>query len=108
MLQLTVFSLYAAISVGLTASELLKNLTKLSKNHLPKELVQQIENVAAAFGKVSFPTPVVVVVSYSVSAAVPAIAAAAAAAAERACRDSATAAMHEVQFAPYERLGFRV
>ncbi|OEH79442.1 tfiih basal transcription factor complex helicase xpb [Cyclospora cayetanensis] len=50
--QLTVFSLYAAISVGLTASELLTNLNKLSKNILPKELVQQIQNVSAAFGKV--------------------------------------------------------
>ncbi|CRG97383.1 DNA repair helicase RAD25, putative [Plasmodium gallinaceum] len=50
--QLTIFSLYAAISVGITLDELLINLDKFSKNVLPKELVHNITKSAESFGKV--------------------------------------------------------
>ncbi|EDL42377.1 DNA repair helicase, putative [Plasmodium vivax] len=49
--QLTIFSLYAAISVGITLDELLVNLDKFSKNFLPNELVQNITKSAESFGK---------------------------------------------------------
>ncbi|SCM03373.1 DNA repair helicase RAD25, putative [Plasmodium chabaudi adami] len=50
--QLTIFSLYAAISVGITLDELLLNLDKFSKNVLPSELVYSITKSAESFGKV--------------------------------------------------------
>lgn len=50
--QLTIFSLYAAISVGITLDELLLNLDKFSKNILPSELVYSIKKSAESFGKV--------------------------------------------------------
>ncbi|EAA15889.1 RepB-related [Plasmodium yoelii yoelii] len=50
--QLTIFSLYAAISVGITLDELLLNLDKFSKNILPSELVYSITKSAESFGKV--------------------------------------------------------
>ncbi|KAI4838011.1 TFIIH basal transcription factor complex helicase XPB subunit [Plasmodium brasilianum] len=49
--QLTIFSLYAAISVGITLDELLINLDKFSKNILPNELVHNITKSAESFGK---------------------------------------------------------
>ncbi|SBT76200.1 DNA repair helicase RAD25, putative [Plasmodium ovale] len=49
--QLTIFSLYAAISVGITLDELLINLDKFSKNYLPNELVHNITKSAESFGK---------------------------------------------------------
>ncbi|KYN99745.1 putative DNA repair helicase RAD25 [Plasmodium gaboni] len=50
--QLTIFSLYAAISVGITLDELLINLDKFSKNVLPNELICNITKSAESFGKV--------------------------------------------------------
>lgn len=50
--QLTIFSLYAAISVGITLDELLINLDKFSKNVLPNELISNITKSAESFGKV--------------------------------------------------------
>ncbi|GAW80069.1 DNA repair helicase RAD25 [Plasmodium gonderi] len=49
--QVTIFSLYAAISVGITLDELLINLDKFSKNSLPDELVHNIKKSAESFGK---------------------------------------------------------
>ncbi|VWU48077.1 DNA repair helicase RAD25, putative [Hepatocystis sp. ex Piliocolobus tephrosceles] len=50
--QITIFSLYAAISVGITLDELLINLDKFSKNYMPNELVGNIKKSAESFGKV--------------------------------------------------------
>lgn len=50
--QVTVFSLYTAISVGLSFDELLSNLNKFSKNIVPEELKELILGTASAFGKV--------------------------------------------------------
>ncbi|XP_952567.1 DNA repair helicase, putative [Theileria annulata] len=50
--QVTVFSLYTAVSVGLSFEELLNNLNKFSKNELPKKLKESILNTSSAFGKI--------------------------------------------------------
>ncbi|PHJ22690.1 dna repair helicase [Cystoisospora suis] len=50
--QITIFSLYAGISIGLTCDDMLHNLEKFSKNYIPEDLVEQIQKVASAFGKV--------------------------------------------------------
>ncbi|KAK2195365.1 bifunctional Helicase superfamily 1-2 [Babesia duncani] len=50
--QVTVFSLYTAISVGLTVDELLNNLSKFAKNTLPTRLRDAIVSIASAFGKI--------------------------------------------------------
>ncbi|UKK02292.2 DNA repair helicase [Theileria orientalis] len=50
--QVTVFSLYTAVSVGLTIDELLNNLNKFSKNVLPPKLKDAILNTASSFGKI--------------------------------------------------------
>eukprot|EP00916_Digyalum_oweni_P009605 GHVL01016191.1.p1 GENE.GHVL01016191.1~~GHVL01016191.1.p1 ORF type:complete len:850 (-),score=205.58 GHVL01016191.1:229-2778(-) len=41
--KITIFSLYAAISIGLMPEEIIKTLNMLSKNELPKDLTKQIE-----------------------------------------------------------------
>ncbi|KFG54470.1 TFIIH basal transcription factor complex helicase XPB subunit [Toxoplasma gondii FOU] len=50
--QITIFSLYAGISIGLSCEDMLLNLEKFSKNAIPEDLVVQIQKVASAFGKV--------------------------------------------------------
>ncbi|GBE60912.1 DNA repair helicase [Babesia ovata] len=50
--QVTVFSLYTAVSVGLTVEELLVNLNKFSKNKIPGKLKDSIIKTASAFGKI--------------------------------------------------------
>ncbi|EDO08559.1 DNA repair helicase rad25 family protein [Babesia bovis T2Bo] len=50
--QITVFSLYTAVSVGLTVEELLTNLNKFSKNEIPKKVKDSIVTTASAFGKI--------------------------------------------------------
>ncbi|GFE55061.1 DNA repair helicase [Babesia ovis] len=50
--QITVFSLYTAVSVGLTVEELLLNLNKFSKNKIPNKLRDSIIKTASAFGKI--------------------------------------------------------
>eukprot|EP00922_Rhytidocystis_sp_ex-Travisia-forbesii_P024731 GHVS01036288.1.p1 GENE.GHVS01036288.1~~GHVS01036288.1.p1 ORF type:complete len:908 (+),score=114.28 GHVS01036288.1:19-2742(+) len=50
--QITVFSLYAGLSVGLSVGDLLSNLNKFSKNELPEELIATIKRNAEVFGKV--------------------------------------------------------
>ncbi|AFZ79027.1 rad25/xp-B DNA repair helicase, putative [Theileria equi strain WA] len=50
--QVTVFSLYTAISVGLSFDELLSNLNKFSKNIVPEELKESILSTASSFGKI--------------------------------------------------------
>ncbi|MES1921233.1 hypothetical protein MHBO_002791, partial [Bonamia ostreae] len=50
--KITPFSLYAAISVGLTCPEILAALRKLSKNELAPELVTDILNETAKCGKI--------------------------------------------------------
>eukprot|EP00922_Rhytidocystis_sp_ex-Travisia-forbesii_P024726 GHVS01036283.1.p1 GENE.GHVS01036283.1~~GHVS01036283.1.p1 ORF type:complete len:873 (+),score=83.29 GHVS01036283.1:158-2620(+) len=50
--QITVFSLYAGLSVGLSIDDLLSNLNKFSKNELPEELIETIKRNADVFGKV--------------------------------------------------------
>lgn len=52
--QITIFSLYAGISIGLTCDDMLHNLEKFSKNYIPEDLVEQIQKVASAFGKVCY------------------------------------------------------
>lgn len=46
------FSLYAAVSVGLLADDLIRNLDKFSKNIFPKALEQLIIRAAKSFGQV--------------------------------------------------------
>ncbi|CBZ53904.1 hypothetical protein NCLIV_036860 [Neospora caninum Liverpool] len=50
--QITIFSLYAGISIGLSCEDMILNLEKFSKNAIPEDLVVQIQKVASAFGKV--------------------------------------------------------
>ncbi|GIX63591.1 DNA repair helicase RAD25, putative [Babesia caballi] len=50
--QVTVFSLYTAISVGLRVEELLINLNKFAKNAIPAKLKDSIILTASAFGKI--------------------------------------------------------
>lgn len=50
--QITVFSLYTAVSVGLTVEELLINLKKFAKNKIPAKLKESIVKTASAFGKI--------------------------------------------------------
>ena len=49
---LTVHSLYAAISVGLTAQDIIRGLDKFLKTPLPRDVRESIENSTKRFGKV--------------------------------------------------------
>lgn len=49
--QITVFSLYAAISLGMSASEILDNLKKFAKNELDSKLSDYITNHGSRIGK---------------------------------------------------------
>ena len=49
--QITVFSLYAAISLGMTSEEILESLHKFSKNELDKKLTEYISLHGARIGK---------------------------------------------------------
>ena len=50
--QLTVHSLYAAVSVGLTPEDILRTLSKLSKTSIPEGMRQLIINSGRHYGKV--------------------------------------------------------
>ncbi|CEM05451.1 unnamed protein product [Vitrella brassicaformis CCMP3155] len=50
--QLTVFSLYAAVSVGISAEQILSTLEKFCKHEVPKELRSIVMQYGEAFGKV--------------------------------------------------------
>eukprot|EP00921_Rhytidocystis_pertsovi_P027057 GHVQ01043610.1.p1 GENE.GHVQ01043610.1~~GHVQ01043610.1.p1 ORF type:complete len:743 (+),score=101.73 GHVQ01043610.1:230-2458(+) len=50
--QITVFGLYAGLSVGLSVDDLLSNLNKFSKNELPEQLIATVKSNAEVFGKV--------------------------------------------------------
>lgn len=50
--QITVFSLYAALSMGLTLEELIDGLNRYSKNRVPLELANELRMHGASFGKV--------------------------------------------------------
>jgi len=49
--QITVFSLYAAISLGMSTEEILDNLNKFAKNELNPKLTDYITNHGARIGK---------------------------------------------------------
>lgn len=51
--KLTEFSLYAAVSVGLSKEEIIRVLDRLSKVVLPAEIIDYIKDTTDAFGKVS-------------------------------------------------------
>eukprot|EP00698_Gefionella_okellyi_P023913 TRINITY_DN8296_c0_g2_i1.p1 TRINITY_DN8296_c0_g2~~TRINITY_DN8296_c0_g2_i1.p1 ORF type:complete len:758 (-),score=196.72 TRINITY_DN8296_c0_g2_i1:142-2415(-) len=48
---LTAYSLYAAVSAGMETKEILSELERLSKNILPKEVVQFVEGCTQSYGK---------------------------------------------------------
>lgn len=50
--QLTVFSLYAAIGLGITIDEIITNLNKFSKNEIPANLMRLLKLHGESFGKV--------------------------------------------------------
>lgn len=50
--RLTPYSLYAAISVGLSPSDILSVLDRLSKSSLPESIVEFIRDYTASFGKI--------------------------------------------------------
>lgn len=50
--KLTPYSLYAAISVGLSPSDILSVLDRLSKSSLPENVVSFIQDYTASFGKI--------------------------------------------------------
>ncbi|PWN30077.1 DNA repair helicase rad25 [Jaminaea rosea] len=50
--RLTPYSLYAAISVGLSPSDILSVLDRLSKSTLPESIVEFIRDYTASFGKI--------------------------------------------------------
>ncbi|KAJ1615010.1 RAD25-like protein [Cryptosporidium canis] len=49
--QLTIFSLYAAVSLGITVDSIIETLGKFSKNEIPEELVSTIKGHCRLFGK---------------------------------------------------------
>ena len=51
--KLTDFSLYAAVSVGLSKEKIIEVLDRLSKVEIPKEIIDYINETTEAFGKVS-------------------------------------------------------
>lgn len=50
--QITVFSLYAAIGVGMSVDDILRNLNKFSKNDIPEVLERLLRMHGSAFGRV--------------------------------------------------------
>lgn len=50
--KITSYSLYAAISVGLSPQDILSVLDRLSKSALPESVIKDIEEYTASFGKV--------------------------------------------------------
>eukprot|EP01053_Blabericola_migrator_P000439 Blabericola_migrator_1__438@NODE_1104_length_5428_cov_159_283343_g756_i0_p1_GENE_NODE_1104_length_5428_cov_159_283343_g756_i0NODE_1104_length_5428_cov_159_283343_g756_i0_p1_ORF_typecomplete_len427_score91_32Helicase_C_3/PF13625_6/8_4e35ResIII/PF04851_15/7_7e02ResIII/PF04851_15/5_9e10AAA_30/PF13604_6/1_8AAA_30/PF13604_6/2_4SNF2_N/PF00176_23/0_0051AAA_11/PF13086_6/5_9e02AAA_11/PF13086_6/0_069_NODE_1104_length_5428_cov_159_283343_g756_i016162896 len=50
--QITVFSLYAALSMGIQLQELLDGLDRYSKNEIPSVLERELRNHGSSFGKV--------------------------------------------------------
>lgn len=50
--QITVFSLYAAIGVGMTVDSIIQNLNKFSKNEVPDPLERMLRAHGNAFGRV--------------------------------------------------------
>lgn len=50
--QITVFSLYAALSMGIQLQELLEGLDRYSKNDIPPSLERELRNHGSSFGKV--------------------------------------------------------
>ncbi|CAI5444665.1 unnamed protein product [Caenorhabditis angaria] len=50
--QLTAYSLYAAVSVGLQTNDIIEYLERLSKSHLPKGIIQFIQMCTVSYGKV--------------------------------------------------------
>lgn len=50
--QITVFSLYAALSMGLTVDDLLRRLNSYSKNIIPESLIGEIRKHGGSFGRV--------------------------------------------------------
>lgn len=50
--RLTPYSLYAAISVGLSPSDILSVLDRLSKSNLPESVVDFVQDYTASFGKI--------------------------------------------------------
>ncbi|CAD6185872.1 unnamed protein product [Caenorhabditis auriculariae] len=50
--QLTAYSLYAAVSVGLQTNDIIEYLERLSKSHLPKGIIQFIQLCTVSYGKV--------------------------------------------------------
>uniref|UniRef100_A0A0G4FHX5 DNA 3'-5' helicase n=1 Tax=Chromera velia CCMP2878 TaxID=1169474 RepID=A0A0G4FHX5_9ALVE len=49
--QITVFSLYAAVSVGISVEDIISNLAKFSKNDVPEQLCENLRRHGACFGK---------------------------------------------------------
>lgn len=49
--QLTIFSLYAAVSLGITVDSIIETLGKFSKNEIPDTLVNTIKGHCKLFGK---------------------------------------------------------
>ncbi|EGT46469.1 hypothetical protein CAEBREN_17583 [Caenorhabditis brenneri] len=50
--QLTAYSLYAAVSVGLQTKDIIEYLERLSKSQLPKGVIQFIQMCTVSYGKV--------------------------------------------------------
>ncbi|KAM0678835.1 DNA repair helicase RAD25 [Binucleata daphniae] len=50
--RLTPYSLYAAVSVGLSTQDILTTLDYFSKNYLPEQLVSFINNCTLSYGKI--------------------------------------------------------
>jgi hypothetical protein len=50
--QLTIFSLYAAVSVGLSTETIISVLNRLSKTELPKSIEKFIRDCTVSYGKV--------------------------------------------------------
>ncbi|OII76926.1 DNA repair helicase RAD25 family protein [Cryptosporidium andersoni] len=49
--QMTIFSLYAAVSLGISVNSIIETLNKFSKNEVPDVLVKAIINHCKSFGK---------------------------------------------------------
>ncbi|KAH8740782.1 hypothetical protein FG386_002744 [Cryptosporidium ryanae] len=49
--QLTIFSLYAAVSLGITVEVIIETLAKFSKNEIPETLINTIKEHSKLFGK---------------------------------------------------------
>ncbi|AFN82430.1 DNA repair helicase Rad25 [Encephalitozoon romaleae SJ-2008] len=50
--QITAYSLYAAVSVGLTTGDIIETLDRFSKNHLPRSVKVFITECTLSYGKV--------------------------------------------------------